>query len=119
MESHELPADRLLELIFAKLSLVYGRDFIGRWEGLDIGEVKADWRRELDAVLQHPQAVKYALQNLPPDRPPNVLQFRALCYGRPEPMFVALPRPTPSEADRQRVREMLGAVRRKITGEPA
>ena len=77
-------SELLLEAIFTKCGLVYGRDFLGRWEGLNLEEVKADWRRELGRWLQYPQAVKYALEHLPADRAPNVLQFRALCREAPE-----------------------------------
>lgn len=95
MASHE----SLVELIFAKLALVYGRDFLGRWEGQNIAEVKADWQRELSRVLEHPESIRYALENLPADtKPPNVLQFRALCIGRPEPEFKQLPSPRATDA---------------------
>lgn len=95
MASHE----SLVDLIFAKLSLVYGRDFLGRWEGQNLAEVKADWQRELIRVLDHPESVRYALENLPADKsPPNVLQFRALCIGRPEPEFKSLPSPRATDA---------------------
>ena len=89
MDSHE----SLVELIFSKCALVYGREFIGRWEGQDLREVRADWRRELGRVLDNPQAVKHALENLPPDRPPTVLQFRALCINRPDYAPAQLPAP--------------------------
>ena len=73
----------LIELIFAKCSLVYGREFLGRWEGQDIGEVKADWRRELGGLLGNPQVIRHALEHLPANTAPTVLQFRSLCIGPP------------------------------------
>lgn len=95
MASHE----SLVDLIFAKLGLVYGRDFLSRWEGQNLEEVKADWQRELCRVLDHPESVRYALENLPADaRPPNVLQFRALCIGRPEPELKRLAAPRATDA---------------------
>ena len=75
--------ESLVDLIFGKCALVYGRDFSGKWEGMNLAEVKADWIRELGGFLSRPTAVRYALEHLPPDRPPNVLQFRALCNAGP------------------------------------
>lgn len=98
MASHE----SLIELIFSKLSLVYGRDFLARWEGQNLMEVKADWMRELAPSLSHPTAIKYALEHLP-ERAPNVVQFRALCIGRPEPELPQLPAPAATDAVVQKV----------------
>lgn len=72
-----------VDRIFERLTLVYGHQFLGRWSGLDLDAVKADWGRELSAYQQSPQALAYALDNLPAGEPPNVLQFRALCARRP------------------------------------
>lgn len=85
--------DSWVNEIFQRLALVYGHDFLRRWEGLDMGAVKADWARELSGFARNPQAIKHALDNLPPAQPPTVLQFRALCIGRPETAGPALPAP--------------------------
>lgn len=79
MVTHE----SLIDLVFAKCSLVYGRDFLSRWEGLDLDEVKADWCRELGNLMNAPAAIRHGLERLPADKPPTVLQFRALCIGAP------------------------------------
>lgn len=81
MESQN--SNSLVDLIFAKCALVYGRDFAGRWEGINMAEVKEDWRRELGRFLNDPQAIKYALARLP-EKPPHVLTFRALCLSAPQ-----------------------------------
>lgn len=70
--------------IFAKLSLAYGRDFIGRWEGIDLGDVKTDWSHELSDFDAHPEAIAYALANLP-QKPPTVIEFRAIARRAPLP----------------------------------
>lgn len=72
-------SESLVEAIFTKCGLVYGRDFLSRWEGLNLAEVKADWRRELGALLR-PDAVHYALTHLPA-KPPHVIEFRTLCLA--------------------------------------
>lgn len=87
-----------IEDIFAKLALTYGRDFVAQYEGLDLDLVKANWAHELGGFESHPQALALALQNLPSDRPPNVLQFRALCRRMPLPPAPALPEPEPDPA---------------------
>jgi hypothetical protein len=82
-----------VERIFQKLSLVYGREFLSRWEGQELPSVMADWSRELSGFADQPDAIAYGLQHLPPEKPPTVLQFRALCNLRPDKALPALPAP--------------------------
>lgn len=96
-----------VEKIFEKLTLTYGRAFLGRWEGLDIGAVKADWGRELAGYARNPQALRHALEHLPPSEPPTAGQFRALCIGCP----VALPALPAPQADAERVRRLMQRAR--------
>lgn len=103
--------DPWVEKIFTKLSLVYGRAFLSQYEGMDLLAVKADWAHELAGFENMPEAIAYALKHLPMDRPPNVLQFRALCRKVPEPVFKALPAP---KADREKVRAMLDGLRERM-----
>lgn len=82
--------------IFQKLTLAYGRDFTGRWEGIPLDEVKADWAHELAGYQQSPHAISYALQNLPA-KPPTVYEFRSICQratAMPAPQLDA-PRANP------------------------
>jgi len=109
MDSSSASADALIDLVFAKLSLTYGREFLGRWEGFDMAEVKADWRRELHGWLQaNPLAIRHALENLPAGKPPDVLQFRDLCSRRPDASLPALPAP---KADPDRVRREIARLK--------
>jgi hypothetical protein len=80
--------DSWVDKIFQKLTLVYGRDFLGRWEGIPLEEVKADWAHELDGYENAPHAIHYALTNLPP-KAPTVLEFRSMCQKAP-------PKPRPA-----------------------
>lgn len=108
-----------VDRIFSRLTLVYGTDFTRRWEGIEPDVVKADWARELSAYQQAPGAISYALENLPADKPPNVLQFKALCMRAPStPMTPALSYTAgtplgPDEAAQvlRRIREKLGIPR--------
>jgi len=84
-----------VDRIFDKLTLVYGHHFLGRWSGLDLDKVKADWGHELDGFERVPEGIKHALSHLPPGEPPTVLQFRELCRRAPAPEYKALPLPKP------------------------
>lgn len=101
-----------VDRIFAKLMLSYGRVFLAQYEGMDIDMVKADWAHELSGFSDKPEAIKYGLENLPPDRPPNVLQFRAICRKVPAPVYKALPSP---KADPERVRKLIAEIKSKFT----
>lgn len=103
-----------VDRIFEKLALVYGQAFLARWRDLDLDAVKADWAHELAGFEKHPEAIAYGLKNLPVDRPPNVLQFRAMCRKSPPPVFKALPAPAASEESKAKVREMLDGLRKKM-----
>lgn len=87
-----------VEKLFEKLAMIYGHQFLGRWSGLDLAKVKADWSHELDGLEKRPKAITYALQNLPTDNPPTVLQFRELCRRAPEVadvLTIEAPKPDP------------------------
>ena len=87
-----------IDKIFMKLTLVYGRDFLNRWEGLTIGDVKTDWAHELAGFNENPEAIAHALQNLPADKPPNVYQFRAIARSLPSKQAM-LPKPAAASPD--------------------
>jgi hypothetical protein len=72
-----------VDRIFGKLSLVYGRDFLMRWEGLDLDAVKADWADALDGYEHYGAgALAYALEHLPA-KPPTILEFRDIANRGP------------------------------------
>ena len=82
-----------VEKIFLKLSLVYGRDFTGRYEGVSLADVKTDWAHELSGFENHPDSIKHALQHLPVSKPPTVYEFRNLAASAPRMANLELPRP--------------------------
>jgi hypothetical protein len=82
-----------VDKIFLKLTLLYGRDFVGRWEGLSIADVKTDWGHELSGFEDWPEAIAYALANLPAGKPPTVLEFRDMARKAPRKALVELPGP--------------------------
>lgn len=97
-----------VDKIFLKLEMSYGHRFLSQWPGASPEAIKADWQHELDGMEKHPDAIAYALSNLPPDNPVNVLQFRELCRRAPEPVYKALPAP---EVDREKAQEVVTKVK--------
>jgi hypothetical protein len=81
----------LVKLVFAKLFLTYGSRFMGQYGTAPPETIESDWAHELAGVSR--QAILYGLQNLHPDFPPNVLQFRAICRRKPMPAHVAISGP--------------------------
>ena len=102
-----------VEKVFRKLTVVYGRDFMARWEGQEINDVIEDWAEELAGFVNWPEAIAWALKNLPDSKPPTVLEFRALCFKAPRPDRQALPEPA---ADPVFAKQVLGQVSRKPAG---
>lgn len=89
-----------IDRIFDKLTLTYGQAFLRRWADIDLNAVKSDWGHELAGFAQHPRAIAWALQSLPTERPPTVLEFRALARRAPAEDVPRLPQP---QADPARV----------------
>ena len=102
-----------VEKVFRKLTVVYGRDFMTRWEGQEINDVIEDWAEELAGFVNWPEAIAWALKNLPDSKPPTVLEFRALCFKAPKPERLALSEPA---ADPAFAKQVLGQVSRKPAG---
>lgn len=80
-----------VDRIFARLQGVYGREFTGQFSvidnsGNDIGmeNAKSVWGQELGCFALNPDAIAFALLNLP-DRAPNAIKFKELCRLAPRP----------------------------------
>lgn len=101
-----LPAN-WTDKIFMKLTLIYGRDFTARWEGMNICDIKTDWSHELSGYENRPKAIAWALQNLPAGKPPTVLEFRKLCNTLPQEATVFLEAP---KADPEHVKAELSKL---------
>lgn len=114
MSPHEssLP-ETWVERIWSTMRATYGAAFDRQWqcpEGEDperhVATLKAHWGRELSRYQQNPDAIRYALENLPP-RPPNLIEFKAACNRRPDQAVPQLPAPKP---DPQRVASALAPL---------
>lgn len=112
-----MSTSRFVEQIFARMLVRYGAAWNRMWEGVEPEAVKADWERELQGVSGH--AIRYALENLPPERPPTVGKFKTLCINPPEVWRPSLPPPEPTPEQKAKVREQLAKARAAITGKGA
>lgn len=97
---------KAIDRIFERLTMTYGRDFSSKWEGVDQNAVKSSWAHELSGFDKALHMIGWALENLP-DKPPNVIQFRALC--RLAPMAEAKQLEAP-RADPERVKAELAKL---------
>jgi hypothetical protein len=88
-----------VDRIFDKLTLTYGQYFLRRWADLDLDAVKSDWAHELAGFERHPKAIAWALQNLPADKPPTVLEFKFIARRAPPEELPRLAAP-PADPDR-------------------
>lgn len=90
---------RWIEQIWTEMRATYGASFDRQWQcpsGEDqeahYAGLKAHWAKSLAGLVRHPQAIRYALDNLPP-HPPNLPEFKALCNRSPEVTQPMLPAP--------------------------
>lgn len=74
---------KTVDYLFARFSAIYGSEFANKWAGQDSDAVKAAWAYTLADYDNNQPRIKWALEHLP-ERPPNALQFRALCALAPE-----------------------------------
>lgn len=107
--------DAWVERIFAKLAVTYGQRFLGLYSGVDMATVRANWAHELAGYAQAPEAIRHALENLPADNPPTVLQFRLLCRNRPVPAPKMIAGPAP---DKARVAQALAGIKPRGPNDP-
>jgi hypothetical protein len=93
----------------------YGAEFDRQWEcpvgvtpQAHVQNLMDTWGRALAQLQQNPSAIAYGLDNLPPDRPPNLLQFKSICNRRPDRPLPALDAP---RADPARVQQVIAGIR--------
>lgn len=97
----------LIEFLFAKLAVRYGRVFMHQYQDADLDFVKADWAEVLDGVSQ--SSIAYAFGYLPFEKPPTAMQFREICRKAPPKESELLPPPV-VPADSAKVREIVGRL---------
>lgn len=86
-----------VDRIFSKLTMRYGRDFLSRYEGIDLHLVKSNWAEELAGLQNRPEAIKYAL-DYPSTKAPNVVEFKEMCSRAPTKPMLGLAAPVADKA---------------------
>lgn len=120
--SETLPAlpNDWIRRIFMRFEVVYGPALMaGTWGTGDKSMIIEGWAEDLKQFGKHPDAIKYALDNLPADYPPNLIQFKQICRDgmkriQPSgPMLNHYPTEEEKEQNRknlERIKEMLGGI---------
>lgn len=70
-----------IDRIFDRLSGIYGTQFTAKFPNTE--EAKKVWSVELGPFDNRPEAIAFALDNLPLERAPNALEFREICRKAP------------------------------------
>lgn len=99
--------EKEIDHLWTRMIVRYGSQWLRMWEAPGDAAVKADWARELAVYSNNLHAIAYGLDNLPPDFPPNVAQFKAICNRRPDKQLPQLPTPP---ADPARVKQALSGI---------
>ena len=91
-------APQVINRLWNRLEATYGHDLIRQYsrkvrdpasgEDIEVGidQTKHVWAETLSGFAGNLDAIAFAVNNLPDDRPPNVLQFRNLCRNAPQPV---------------------------------
>jgi len=72
--------ESLVDRLFQKLALMYGKAWLDLWAGMPIDAVKAEWSRTLTGI--DPEAMRLALDSLLTSGkpfPPTLPEFTSLC----------------------------------------
>ena len=99
------PIDRLFE----RLSMTYGISWDNSIGSAPLNEIKTFWMNQLSVFMQSKEsmmAISWALNHLP-ERPPNLVQFKNLCYQAPAVERPQLPSPP---ADPERIKQELAKL---------
>ena len=99
------PIDRLFE----RLSMTYGIAWDNSIGSAPLNEIKTFWMNQLSGFMQSKEsmmAISWALNHLS-ERPPNLVQFKNLCYQAPAVERPQLPSPP---ADPERVKQELAKL---------
>lgn len=97
----------LIDKVHSRLLGAYGREFLYRYAEVDEKALKSVWAHELASFSERPEAIFWALDNLP-DKCPSAPQFRNLC--RQAPILQAMPLEAPA-ADPARLRAELAKLK--------
>jgi len=113
-----------IERVFTRLQGIYGREFLSQYGTGMVGNIdpgienaKVVWAEELGGFERWPEAIGYALENLP-DRAPNCIRFREICRNAPMAEQLKLEhRLTDAQMaeNKKKVREMIEGLKKQIS----
>jgi hypothetical protein len=104
--------DKWVNYIVKELQGSYGQQFAGKFskvdDGVDVGinNFKEALATRLGGFIDHPEALRYALDNLPDTHCPNVPEFHKLAQSAPRKTTTALTY-TPSPADEEKAKAVI------------
>lgn len=90
MIRHAPQPPEVMDAVFNRLSSIYGARFTRQYDAASLESTKRVWAQELAGISR--AGIRYAMDNLPTDYPPNPLQLRMLAANRP-PEALELPPP--------------------------
>jgi hypothetical protein len=106
-----------VDRIFARMQGIYGKEFTNQFSvidnnGNDIGmeNAKTVWGQELGCFALNPDAISFALLNLP-DRAPNAIKFKELCRLAPRPTIDVRMSYSKTEVDNNAAKENLERIK--------
>jgi hypothetical protein len=111
-------ADSGFDYIFTRMSAIYGASFLRHWDGVDMLNVREEWKRQLGKFLTYRPTMDYAIDRLKGEFPPSAITFREFCNAGPaiprdEPQIEHNPSPVDPEVIR-RAKERLAELRGEL-----
>lgn len=106
-------SSKAIDRLFERLELTYGAEWLRKWEGSPIADVKSLWAHELGYYENSLEAVAWAIENLP-ERCPNAIEFRNLCHSAPSTETPRLPEPKVSPESILVEVAKLGDLKKKV-----
>lgn len=84
--------NKAIDRLFQRLGATYGAAWDRSLGDTPIVDVKTVWAHELAPFANALHRIAWALENLP-ERCPNVIEFKRLCFSAPSPDVPQLPEP--------------------------
>jgi hypothetical protein len=106
--------DKAIDRLFKRLSATYGAAWDRSLGESPINDVKTVWAHELSVYANSLHRIAWALENLP-ERCPNVIEFKKLCYSAPSPEALQLPEPKANPARVAAELAKLAPLREKLS----
>lgn len=106
---------KAVDRLFDRLMATYGREWVSKWDGIEISMVKSMWAHELGSFADRLDALGWALENLP-SRCPNVIEFKQLCRQAPRivSLELAAPKAPADVVDKEIAKIAMSAFKPKL-----